>query len=294
MTDLFGELTGEQASAAAEGAARLGAEPSHGPGDPAAAEPPVIPADSTHAIEIAKREVTALNINTDFKVATAEDATAAAIDLGVIKGLHGRLEDERKERTRPLNEQIRSINAEYQGPRDLLISAEETIKRALLEFRGAEQKRIEEARRTELKVAAEERARLEQQAREERERAERKAADLMTKGKIEQAEAVRQQADLSAAAKERTAALVAAPRGAPDVPTKLGGTSFRKVWKAKVTNTREFLAGLLKSPYAVEQIVTIEQRQLDKLASTLQDKMDTVLPGAIAWQEEGVAARGTK
>jgi Na+-translocating ferredoxin:NAD+ oxidoreductase RnfC subunit len=204
--------------------------------------------------------------------------------------MHKRLEDERKSRTAPLRDQIVTVDCEYTEPRDLLTKIEKKLKDELLVFRNAESKHIEEQRRIEMQTAERERARLEEKARQDREAAAKRAAKLREQGRDEQAASVLRKAESEAQAKERTAALVSAPMQ-PTEPTKVAGVSVRKVWKAKVTNLRKFLSSLAGSPYQIEEFVTINQRPLDRLATSLQENMDQVLPGSIAWEDEGIAAR---
>jgi hypothetical protein len=279
MSDMFDEVTGH--TLAAEEAGPLGPESSHGAD---------LPAAGSTAIAVARQQAIVLSVNPDFKITSAPQAHDAGENLGKIKGLLDRMEKERKARIEPLRDQINTINSEYTDPNTLLWEIERKIKAELLVFRNAEQARIDEQRRLELITAERERVRLEQQAQQDRDAAARRAAKLQEQGREAQAASVLRTGEANAQAKERTAALVAAPMQAT-APTRVAGVSVRKTWKAKVVDLRVFLGALATSPYKIEEFVTINQRPLDRLAASLQDKMDEVFPGAIAWEDEGIAAR---
>jgi hypothetical protein len=243
-----------------------------------------------NALEAVKAEVTALAIVPDYKVTVPDEAKGASDALGKIKTLAKQLEQARKDELAPVEDQIRTINAKYTEPRDLLVNAERVLKGALLTFRQSEERRLEGERRAAEAAAVQERARLEEQARKQRAAAAAQAQKLEAQGKSERAEAAREAGELQATATEHVAQLVAAPVTASG-PTKLEGTSVREVWKAKVIDPKAFLEALLASPYDLNEVVSFSQSGLNKLAGTLKGKMDTVLPGSIAWPESVVAAR---
>jgi uncharacterized membrane protein YqiK len=191
---------------------------------------------------------------------------------------------------RPLNNQIKAIREKYREAEDLIQAAEATLKASLLEFRNAENRRLEQQRRIEQEAAAKERARLEEEARKIRERAEAEAAKLTAQGRDAKAEAVLSVAESRAQATESVAQMVAAPTK-PAETTALTGMSVRETWKAKVTDMPTFLKSIAASPYDIEDVVQVKPAGLDRLAKTLKDKMEKVLPGCIAWKEESVAAR---
>ncbi len=241
-------------------------------------------------IETVRAGVQALSIEKDYKVVTADAALSANEALGMIKTLEKQLEASRKAEVEPLNEQIRTINAKYTDPRDLLFNAERVIKGALIVFRDVEHKQLEDKRRIEAEAATKERGRLEEQARKQREKAAAEAAKLEAKGQSERAQAALALGELQAGATEHVAQLVTAPVSTA-APTKLAGSSFRQVWYGKVTDPKTFLLALLSSPYNLSEVVAFKDAGLKKLAGTLQDKMDKVLPGSIAWPEDQIAAR---
>jgi hypothetical protein len=241
-------------------------------------------------VEVVKAEVIALAVETNFVVTTPDLAKGASDALGKIKTLSKQLEQARKDELAPVEDQIRTINAKYTEPRDLLFAAERTLKGALLTFRAGEEKRLEDERKAAAAAALQERARLEEQARKQRAQAAVQADKLQAKGHEERAQAVREAAELQATATEHVAQLVAAPVTA-SAPTKLDGTSVREIWRAKVVDPKVFLANLLESPYDLIEVVEFKASGLNKLAGTLKGKMDTVLPGSISWPESVVAAR---
>jgi hypothetical protein len=242
------------------------------------------------AIDTVRAEVQALAIIKDYAVASPLEAVTANEALGKVKLLGKALDAAKAGELAPLNEEVKKIRERYRGAEELLVDAEATLKRALVGFRLAEDKRLQDERRAQIELATQERARLEQQARREREAAAARAAKLELQGKAEQAEAVVQAAETRAQAAEQTAQLVAAPPPAA-APTKLDGASMREVWRAKIIDSRQFLVALSNSPYDPETVVAFKQAGLDALAKSMKSRMETVLPGSIAWSETSMAAR---
>ncbi len=193
-----------------------------------------------HEIDLVKAEVQSLAISDDYTIKSGEEAQGANDALAQVKGLMKRIAQAKDDERRPLNEQLKAISGKYIEAEILLQGAEATLKRSLIQFTQAEQKRLAEQRRIEQEAAIKERARLEEEARKIREKAEIQAAKLRAQGKEERADAVTQQAESSSRAMETVASFVAAPTKAPE-PTKLAGASFRKVWKGRITNLPKFL-----------------------------------------------------
>jgi hypothetical protein len=243
-----------------------------------------------HAIDLVKAEVTALAITPDYKIQSGEEAQGANDALATVKVLIKRLAEAKDAERRPLNEELKRISGKYIEAEIVLEEAERTLKRSLIAFKNAEEKRIAEERRIANEAALKERARLEEEARVEREKAEAKAAKLREQGKDERADAVQAAAESSSRAKETLASLVAAPIKPPEA-TKLAGASFRKVWKAKVVDMPKFLKALADSHYPIAEFVEVNQAALDRLAKSLQGNMDKALPGTIAWEDEVMGSR---
>ena len=243
-----------------------------------------------NAIEVVTREITALSIVEGYTIASQEEALGANEALGKVKTLAKMIDAARDGERRPLNEQLKAIQAKYKPAADLLEQAEQTLKASLLAFQKAETRRIELENQERERAAAAERAKLEEEARKERERAELKAEKLRQAGKVEQADAVVQVAESTARAKETVAQLVATPVK-PIEPVKLAGASIRKKWRGKVTDLRQFIKSLANSAYPVEEFVEVKQASLDRLAGSLQGNMDRAMPGSIAWPEETMGAR---
>jgi hypothetical protein len=118
------------------------------------------------------------------------------------------------------------------------------LKRALVVFSDAQERKRRE-----------EQARLEEAARKEREKLQRQAEAAAAKGREERA-----------AVLEATAAAVVAPIAQAAAP-KVAGVSFRSIWRAEVVD-----ASLVPREYLM-----VDQAKLDKVAAAL--KGDTVIAG---------------
>jgi hypothetical protein len=118
----------------------------------------------------------------------------AAGELRGIKAAFSKLESERLDLTRPLDEVKRKIMDRFRRPLEILTSAESALKSKMLVYR-------EDCERRE----AEERRKAEEAARAERDRLAREAAERERQSR-EEAEAARRQADADAEEKRRTAA----------------------------------------------------------------------------------------
>lgn len=246
--------------------------------------------EEPHAIDVVKAEVQSLAITSDYAIKSVVEATGANEALAQIKGLMKKIAEAKDAERRPLNEELKRISGKYVEAEALLETAEATLKRSLIVFKNAEDKRIAEQRRIENEAAIRERARLEEEARVERERAEAKAAKLRERGKEERADAVVAAAESSSRAKETVASLVAAPTK-PVEPVKLAGASFRKVWVGEVQDMRKFLTSLAGSMYPIEEFVTINQAAVNRLAKSLQANMSKALPGSAAREDDVMGSR---
>jgi hypothetical protein len=245
-----------------------------------------------HPMALVEREITALAIVPDYRIASLDEATGANEALGKVKSLMKAIAARKDTERRPLNEQLAAISQQYKPAELLLEQAENILKTSLLTFQKAEQKRLEEQRRIEAEAAQRERAQLEEDARKEREKAEAAAEKLREAGKVEQADARLAVAESQARAKETVASLVAAPTKPVEAP-KFAGLSTRKKWVAKVVDVPLFLKSLPDTPYPPAEFVTVNQTALNRLAASLQGNMDRVMPGTIAWTEDIVSARST-
>jgi hypothetical protein len=219
------------------------------------------------------------------------EAEAANEALGKVKTLAKQIAAAKDAERRPLNDRLKAISAQYEPAEKLLNEAETTLKFALSDFRNAETKRLAEQKRLADEAAAKERAKLEEAARLDRERAQAKAQALIDAGKPERADAILAQAESSAAAKESVAAMVAAP-SKPTAAPVFKGASFRKVWKGRVVSLEKFLAFLAQSDvYKAEEFVDVNQTALNRVATSLHERMGRAIPGTEAYEDESVGAR---
>jgi hypothetical protein len=199
-------------------------------------------------------------------IATADDCEAAAEDLKAIKSRQKALEDARTTITKPLLEAQRAVNALFKGPQDMLTQAEQIVKRGILAYQDAEDRKRREAEAAAAEVA-----------RKEREKLEAQAAKATAAGKVERAEALTAAA---ASIPERIAIASAAP--------KLGGVSSKTTWRAEVTDKATFIAYVAQHPEWL-QLVDVNMTALNGLARS--QKAALALPGVKAMEEKNLAAR---
>ena len=90
-----------------------------------------------------------------IEIKSEGDAVSAAVNLKEIKDSLKRAEELRKTFTQPLNKSLKAINAKFKEATAPLKQAEVSLKRAILTWRGEENRRIvkEEARRRKLQEA---------------------------------------------------------------------------------------------------------------------------------------------
>lgn len=208
----------------------------------------------------------ALARSTYAVIANADEAMAAAEDLKAIKARQKALEDARTTITKPLLEAQRAVNALFKGPQDMLAEAERIVKRGILTYQDAEDRKRREA-----EAAAAE------AARKEREKLEAQAAKAAAAGKVEKAEAL---AATAAAIPERISIASSAP--------KLGGVSSKTTWRAEVTDKAALIAYVAQHPEWL-QLVDVNMTALNGLARS--QKSALALPGVKVVEEKQLASR---
>lgn len=238
-------------------------------------------------------------------ITTAEQFSRAGELLKAVKGALKQIEDQRVAITKPINESLRTVNAQAKDAAEPFLKAEQAIKAAMVTYSN-EQERIrrEEQRRVEAAAAAE-RARLaamqreeERKAREkaealrrEQEEAARRAREAEAAGRAEEArKAAAEAAKLAAQAvkvEEKSAdkietlqlreAMVVAPVIEREAP-KVAGVSTRESWKFEITD-----------PAVVpRQYLVIDEAKIRKVVQAL--KADAQIPGVRVWSERQLAA----
>ena len=208
-----------------------------------------------------------LAIALSIVVDSNEMAEIAASELVTIKGRAKELDEERKRITKPMDDAKKAVMDVYKPAIEKLGQAETALKTSLLAYQK-EQQRIAD-------LAAAEEAR---KAREEAEKLRAKAEKMEAKGKTEDADALRNVAAMTVAAPRTVAA-----------PTKLAGTSVRKVWKANVTDRSAAIKALAENP-AYQHLLTIDEAALNKLAAAMKNP-NSPIPGVVFYEDSVMSAR---
>ena len=112
-------------------------------------------------------------------VQSMEEAREAKVYIDRGKLCIKDLEDERDGKVRPLNEQVKEINATYKAPKEALSTVVNLLADRIAEFLAAERERREEAAREAARIAQE----AEQRAREA-ERLEQEAVESANTGEL--------------------------------------------------------------------------------------------------------------
>lgn len=201
-------------------------------------------------------EVNTILAETDYAIFDAVGYRRAAETLGRVKSAIKQIEEQRVAITKPINEALRTINAQAKVAADPWQNVERKIKGAIAAY-DAEQDRI---RREAQRVADE-------AARKEREKLERQAAAAAAKGKEDKAVELEQ----------RAAAVVSAV-AQPETP-KVEGVSRRFVVKTEVTDPK-----LVPREYCKP-----DEPKIDKIAKAMGG--DIEIPGVRIWKEAVISAR---
>lgn len=175
-------------------------------------------------------------------------AQVANDELRNIKKRAADLDDERKSITKGLDEAKRKIMDKYAVPLDILARAEGILKAKLLDWTKRENKRI-----------AEEQAKIQEAQRKEAERLAAQAQKAEASGKVERA-----------AVLAEAAIAVAAAAPVISAPTKLEGSSIRKVYRARVVDKGRAIKALMSNPM-FSTVVIIDESGLNKLASQFKE-----------------------
>jgi hypothetical protein len=245
-----------------------------------------------YSLDVIRQRITDLSIVPDYKITAPEEAVSANQQLGDIKRIAKDVAQLKKDELAPLAQQEADIRDKFRPLEAMLLSAETTVKQALVAFQRAEADRIAAAQRAAQAAAAAEAARLAEAARREREKAEEKAAALREQGKDEKAQAVVEQAAVSAAAKEQLAAVMPASAAVAPAATALTGLSVSTVWKGEVTDLRRALAAMAADESLdLSVLVSVSKSGIDRLAALYKDKLVTKYPGLRGVPTDRVASR---
>lgn len=205
-----------------------------------------------------------------IQITSAEQYQYAAAHLTTVKTMQKKVKDEVIE---PIMDAKRKLEATRKKFYDMLMApldeAEEILKNKQLEYnREQERKRAEEQRRLQAEADA--------KAERERQRLLKEAEKLKTPELKE--ERLRQ-------AEEVEAPVVTVQSEVP----KVQGQSFRKTWKAEVTDKKAFVAAALQDENLLA-FLEIDMSKLNKLATATKGEIS--YPGIKFYEEQTLASRG--
>jgi len=213
-----------------------------------------------------------INASAEIKLKEAESyvisspamATAAGEDLKKIKALGKQLEEDRKQITKPLDDEKALVMDHYRPAQEFLVKAESVLKGKLNVYLQDEERKRREAQ-----------AKAEADARKERERLQREAEKAAAKGQTEKADALRENA-------------AAVTTHVVQEPTKIAGVAVRQLWRARVTDKTALVKAALERP-DVMALILVDESSLNKLATALKDNLN--IPGVEAYSESSMSAR---
>lgn len=194
----------------------------------------------------------------DVKFTNDEEYQNGVELIKAIKKHIKELEGKRKELVKPLNDDVKTINSEFDVVK-MLQGKERIIKNSMSKyFQIKEQKRIEEQRKQEAE-AEEKRRKEEERARKEREKEE----SYRREGKEELAD--------KAAARAETHESVASSTVAPIVndTTKTKGVSYTTSYMAEIINKKQAIEECLKKDILLLH-VSINLKGIEAVAKTMK------------------------
>lgn len=208
------------------------------------------------------------------KLSVTDDASlsAAANLLVTVKKMKDEAEKHREVEKKPFLDGGREVDAKYRPAIDWLKEQEDIVKRAVLDYQDAQERK---------RRAEQERLNAEAEARR---------AELLALAESEP--------DPEDAQDFADQALMVVPDVATTTPTRVAmtggaGLTGRKTWKAEVTDMKAFVAFLAEHPDAMYwELLTYDAIKLNQMARMLGEKL--VIPGILVKQEGGLAVRTGK
>ena len=206
------------------------------------------------------------------KITSPEDAQAAVDQTRQIKECGKAIEEARKEKTKPLDDEKKAWMDAFRPATEVLDKAEGLLKNAISAW-NLEQRRIaQEAEALRRKLEQEEQARLAKEQKDAEALLE-KADEAAASGDIAAAEALENQA---MAIQESTSYVPATPAPAS---TKIKGASSRQVWKCRIVDPSR----------VPRQWCAPDEKALDAYAKAMKDKAE--VEGCEFYAEESVSIR---
>lgn len=225
--------------------------------------PQEITLDIRELVKTAEREAESIIA---VEISNVPGLESAAEDLMTIKGLQKKVEKQRTDAVKPLNDKVRAINNWFRDPAAFLERAETTLKNAISAF----QHRLEEEDR---KAKEAEAKRIEQLAEQRAERAE-------AKGDTDRAEEQREVAQQSAALTRATAG-----RAVP----KVKGIGTRETYEGIVTDKMALIKAVAegKQPAAY---LEVNMTPINKIITALKEETPPI-PGIAINKKSSISAR---
>lgn len=221
----------------------------------------LITEDSKKFAEAIEFEASLISAET-FLVKDHLEFDAASAKLKEVKAQAKKLDEKRREMTRPLDASKQAIMDFFRPVEAQLVDAERVIKQAMLKF-SQEQARIQELERKRLQDEANERARV------ERERLEAEAMAALATGNAAKSEERLTEAET-----------VTAPiMKAPDRKPTASGVAIRKIRKARVLDVK----------LVPREFMIVNEPALNALAKTTEGP--STIPGVEFYTEESLAQR---
>lgn len=196
----------------------------------------------------------------------------AGDELRSISTRRKEMEELRKSLTRPLDESKSRIMAMFRGPDEIMANAENALRRAMLEFQQAEQKKANDA----LRVAAEAK-------RKERDELLAKQTEAEKTGDADVAAAATQALDLADVAPIASLA-VAVPKAA--------GIATRSTFKYEVTSLKELVIAAGKAAEGGDDTLLGYLKASDAIGGVVRSlKEKTRIPGVRVYEDKGLSVR---
>lgn len=234
---------------------------------------------------------------------TLEIASAELIDIATRRR---KLDEKRKELTRPLDASKAGIIALFKVPDEHLENAENTLRRAITAYQTSERNRIEALRRAEEQRLADERARASREAEEARKvlEAAQKVEDTAATPEAREAAqaATDQAADAATAAEHRLDRAEVAPISAPTVASagRAKGLASTENWRFELTSLEALILaaadGLRANPpnKTLAAYLVANDRAIGSTVKNLKRAAIDTIPGVRVYSEAGLAVRGRR
>ena len=206
------------------------------------------------------------------RITSPEEAQAAVDQTRQIKECAKAIEEARKEKTKPLDDEKKAWMDIFRPAVDVLDKAEVLLKNAINTWNAAERKRAQEA---EAELRKQEKAEQDRLAKEQAdaEAMLAQADEAAASGDIVKAEKLEAQAQ---AIQERVAYV---PATVAPAPAKVRGASSRQVWKCRIVDPSR-----VPRPWCAP-----DEKALDAYAKAMKEKAE--VEGCEFYAEESVSIR---